>query len=68
MKYLAVMLGIFGLELGIKNHIEKSLEKGEKRPKCGGAVLVQKYHNQGAFLNAGEKEDRQWRSCQCFFL
>lgn len=56
MQYLTVMFGIFGLELGIKNHIEKSLEEGEMRPKCGGAFLVQKYHNRGAFLNAGEKK------------
>lgn len=58
MKYLTVMLGIFGLELGIKNYIEKSLEEGEKRPKCKGALVVRKYHNQGAFLNMGEK--RSW--------
>lgn len=55
MQYLAVILGIFGLELGIKNHIEKSLKEEEKRPKCGGAFFVQKYHNRGAFLNVGEK-------------
>lgn len=54
MQYLTVILGIFGLELGIKNHIEKSLKEGEKRPGCGGVFSIQKYHNRGAFLNAGE--------------
>ncbi len=55
MRYLAVIIGIFGLELGIKNHVEETLEEGEKRPVCKGAFLVRKYHNRGAFLNVGEK-------------
>lgn len=55
MQYLAVILGIFGLELGIKNHIEKSLEEGENRLKCKGFLVIRKYHNQGAFLNMGER-------------
>lgn len=55
MQYLAVILGIFGLELGIKNYIENSLEEGEKRPKCKGLLVIRKYHNRGAFLNMGEK-------------
>lgn len=56
MKYLTVILGIFGLELGIKNYIEKSLDEEEKRPKCMGFTVIRKYHNQGAFLNLGEKK------------
>ncbi|MBD5474325.1 MAG: signal peptidase II [Lachnospiraceae bacterium] len=58
MKYITVILGIFGLELGIKNYIEKSLEEGEKRPKCKEFLVIRKYHNQGAFLNMGER--RPW--------
>ncbi len=58
MKYLTVILGIFGLELGIKNYIEKSLEEGEKSPKCKKALVIRKYHNRGAFLNMGER--RPW--------
>lgn len=58
MKYLTVILGIFGLEMGIKNYIEKSLEEGEKRPKCKKFLVIRKYHNQGAFLNMGER--RPW--------
>ncbi len=56
MKYLTVILGIFGLEMGIKNYIEKSLEEGEKRPKCKKFLVIRKYHNQGAFLNMGERK------------
>lgn len=58
MKYLTVILGIFGLELGIKNYIEKSLKEGEKSPKCKEALVIRKYHNRGAFLNMGER--RPW--------
>ena len=54
MKHLTVILGIFGLELGIKNHIEKSMTEGEKHPKCKGLLMIHNYHNRGAFLNMGE--------------
>ena len=54
MKYLAVILGIFGLDISIKNCIENRLEEGEQRSKCGGLLIIQKYHNKGAFLNAGQ--------------
>jgi len=53
MQYLAVILGIFGLELGIKNYIEENKKEGETEKKCG-VLLVRKHHNRGAFLNAGQ--------------
>lgn len=53
MQYLAVILGIFGLELGIKNYIEENKREGETEKKCG-VLLVRKHHNRGAFLNAGQ--------------
>ncbi len=56
MKYLSVILGIFGLEWKLKNHIEKTVAEGEIRKKCGGFLLIRKYHNTGAFLNAGENK------------
>ena len=55
MKYLAVILGIFGLELGIKNHIEKEKTEGRDEKAMGGALLIRKHHNRGAFLNVGQK-------------
>ena len=55
MRYLTVFITILGLDLGIKNHIEDHLEEKEQRSKCGGFLLIQKYHNKGAFLNAGQK-------------
>ena len=58
MKYLAVILGIFGLETGIKGHIEKTKTEQTNEKICGGALLVRKHHNRGAFLNAGEKKQK----------
>ena len=55
MRYLTVFITILGLDIGIKNHIEDHLEEKEQRSKCGGFLLIQKYHNKGAFLNAGQK-------------
>ena len=54
MQYLAVILGIFGLEFGIKKHIEETKEEGQEEKKCAGALIIRKHHNRGAFLNAGE--------------
>lgn len=55
MQYLAVILGIFGVELGIKNYIEENRKEGETEKKCG-VLLIRKHHNKGAFLNAGQKK------------
>lgn len=54
MQYLAVISGIFGLEWGLKNHIEKTGTEGETKEKWGGFLLIRKHHNRGAFLNAGQ--------------
>lgn len=54
MQYIAVILGIFGLEFGIKNHIEKTKTEGVDELKAGGSVIIRKHHNKGAFLNAGQ--------------
>lgn len=54
MRYLAVILGIFGLETGIKNYIEKNKEEGKEELGCAGFLIIRKHHNRGAFLNAGQ--------------
>lgn len=59
MQYLAVILGIFGLELRVKNYIEERKTEDTEEKLCGGALLIRKHHNRGAFLNAGEKR-RVW--------
>ncbi len=58
MKYFAVILGIFGLEWKIKNHIEETKTFDTEEEKCGGMLLIRKHHNKGAFLNAGQSRQR----------
>lgn len=53
--FAVLAAGIFVLDLLIKNHIEKSLEEGEEKPFCHGRLLIRRYHNKGAFLDAGAK-------------
>ncbi len=58
MGYLAVILGIFGLEWKIKNYIEETKTPDTEEEKCGGMLLIRKHHNKGAFLNAGQSRQR----------
>lgn len=51
--FAVLALGIFVLDLLLKNHIEKSLAEGEEKPFCKGRLLIRKYHNKGAFLDMG---------------
>lgn len=48
-------IGIFLLDLLIKNYMEQHMEEGETRLFCKGRLLLRKYHNKGAFLDLGEK-------------
>lgn len=52
--FLAV--AIFVIDLCIKNHVERTRTEGETTPVCGDKLLLRKYHNEGAFLNAGERK------------
>lgn len=54
MKYLAVILGIFGIEFGVKEYVENTKTEGVTEEKLGGLLLLRKHHNRGAFLNFGE--------------
>ena len=50
--------GIFLLDLLIKNYIETHLEVGQEKSVCRGKLLIRRYHNSGAFLDAGEKRQK----------
>jgi signal peptidase II len=54
-KYALVSVGVFLTDFGIKNHIEETGTEGEEKEALCGRLLLRKYHNQGAFLDAGEK-------------
>lgn len=53
---LVVICVIFLGDLWIKNHVEQQIAAGEVRKKWKGRILIRKYHNRGAMLNAGEKK------------
>lgn len=56
--YAVLAMGIFGLDLLLKNRIEEKMQEGEEKSLCGGRLLIRKYHNRGAFLDVGEKRQR----------
>lgn len=56
MIYISIIAGIFLLEWLIKEHIEKNKSEDTREEICGGALVLRKYHNQGAFLDFGEKK------------
>ena len=53
--YSLLAIAIFITDLLIKNHIERMEIAGEEKTLAGGRLLLRKYHNKGAFLNAGER-------------
>lgn len=46
---------IFVTDLLIKNHIERIEDDGRERILWNGRMLLRRHHNQGAFLNVGER-------------
>lgn len=55
MIYAVVAAGVFFLDLEIKNLVEKKETEGKERKIGNGLLILRKYHNKGAFLNAGEE-------------
>ncbi len=56
MIYALIAAGIFFLDMGIKNLIEKKVPEGATKEIGRGCLLLRKHHNKGAFLNMGEKK------------
>lgn len=54
MIYIGIVVLIFLLDAFIKGRVEKYGEEGREKKACKGALVIRKYHNRGAFLNAGE--------------
>ena len=49
-------IAVFVTDLLIKNHIERTGTEGQTQSVCGGRMILHKYHNKGAYLNAGERK------------
>lgn len=55
MIYLGIAAVIFFGELLVKNYMEEHLEEREVKKKLKGLLWLRKHHNEGAFLNLGER-------------
>ena len=57
MQYLLAVFGIFGLDNMIKSRVEKKTgESAQDKLVLKNTLIIRKYHNNGAFLNLGEKK------------
>lgn len=54
--YAFLAIAIFVVDFVIKNYIEQTKAEGKTEPVCGDRLLLRKYHNKGAFLDAGERQ------------
>ena len=61
--YVGISAAIFGGELLIKNHVEKTIPAGETREVPGGRILIRKYHNEGACLDVGSGHREAVTAC-----
>ncbi len=52
MRYLLAAAGIFGLDAWLKQRMDKTLKSGEEKPVLKGRVILRKYYNKGAALDA----------------
>lgn len=59
MLYILIVLTVVIGEHYIKNNIEKNRKLGDRQELLGGRIIIQKYHNEGAFLNFME-EKKEW--------
>lgn len=58
MIYVLVIVCIFLCEWFLKNIVEAFGREKEKKEILGGRIYLTKYHNEGAFLNLGEKKKK----------
>lgn len=62
MVYILIAAAVFAVDLLIKNHIELTKQMHEEKALPGGKVVLRRYHNEGAFLNLGEKKSALMRA------
>lgn len=55
MVYAVIVAGLFAGDFFLKNQIEKTVEKEERKEICNGKIVIRKYYNKGAALNFMEK-------------
>ena len=55
MIYVAVAAILFGIDIILKRWVEKHWKCGKEKLICCKKLILRKYHNYGAFLDAGNK-------------
>ena len=68
MIFILIAIGIFVLELKIKNYIENNRKMREKEEILGGNIILNRYHNKGAFLNIFENNVKLVKILSCVLL
>lgn len=75
MVYAIIAGGVFLSDLILKRYMDKKYARKVRHPRLGGRIVLEKYYNEGAALNFGEKTKASAHhphrhSCRCrdFFL
>lgn len=55
MSYILIVIAIFLVEKKVKDYIEDTKKMHEKEEILNGNIILNRYHNKGAFLNIFEK-------------
>ena len=68
MIFILIIIGIFILEYVIKEYIEDNKEMHKKEEILGGKIIINRYHNKGAFLNLLDNNVKLVKALSCVIL
>ena len=68
MIFILIIIGIFILEHVIKEYIEDNKEMHKKEEILGGKIIINRYHNKGAFLNLLDNNVKLVKALSCVIL
>lgn len=68
MFFVLIVISIFVLDLKIKNHIEANKKMHTKEEILGGNIILNRYHNKGAFLNLLDNNVKLVKALSCVIL
>ncbi len=68
MIFILIIIGIFILEHVIKEYIEDNKEMHKKEEIFGGKIIINRYHNKGAFLNLLDNNVKLVKALSCVIL
>lgn len=68
MVFIVIVISIFLLEKKIKDYIEKNKEMHKREEILNGHIILNRYHNKGAFLNILENNLKLVKTLSLAFL